>query len=62
MKPKRLKITGWFEEYGCGCVSEMARFKKDLLGYCGQHGDNRRSVFPSIQADALLSQRKKPRT
>ena len=33
---------GWWEEYACGCVSETVERKKDLLGYCGKHGDERR--------------------
>lgn len=40
------KRIGWFEEYRCGCVSETATTKKDLLGYCGKHGDDRRQIFP----------------
>jgi hypothetical protein len=35
---------GWFEDYTCGCVSDIVRFKKDLLGYCGQHGTDRRQI------------------
>jgi hypothetical protein len=35
---------GYFEEYRCGCVSDVARFKKDLPGYCPKHGDNRRHI------------------
>ncbi|MDF3052609.1 MAG: hypothetical protein K0S19_714 [Geminicoccaceae bacterium] len=37
--------VGWFEEYGCGCVSEVVSRKADLPGYCGRHGDDRRGVF-----------------
>ena len=36
---------GWFEEYECGCVSETVRTKAELLGYCGQHGGDRKGVF-----------------
>src|SRR6266478_5426683 len=42
------KIRGWFEDYRCGCVSETVRTKRELLGYCGQHGDDRRKVWPDI--------------
>lgn len=35
----------WFEYYGCGCVSDYVRLKRDLVGYCGQHGDSRTQVF-----------------
>lgn len=34
---RRPKLLGWFEEYGCGCISETVKRRKDLLGYCGQH-------------------------
>ena len=44
---KRPALDGWFEEYRCGCVSEIVRFKKELVGYCGTHGDNRRAIFPT---------------
>jgi len=37
----------WFEEYeGCGCVSDIAVRKMDLLGYCAVHGGYRRHAFP----------------
>lgn len=48
-KSDRLVILGWFEEYRCGCVSEITRFKKDLLGYCSRHGENRRLAWPETQ-------------
>lgn len=35
---------GYFEEYSCGCVSEVVRRKRDLVGYCGKHGNNKRHV------------------
>jgi len=35
----------WFEEYRCGCVSEYVKYKKDLLGYCATHGENRRGAY-----------------
>jgi len=44
---------GWFEEYKCGCVSEIVRTKKELLGYCKSHGDDRRHahhVHPNLAA------------
>lgn len=44
--PKRI---GWFEEYACGCVSETVKTKRDLVGYCGTHGDDRRHVHPDYQ-------------
>lgn len=37
---------GWWEEYTCGCVSGTVRFKKDLLGYCAQHGNSTRHAHP----------------
>lgn len=36
--------NGYFEEYSCGCVSEIVRRKRDLTGYCGTHGNDRRHV------------------
>jgi hypothetical protein len=33
---------GWLEEYRCGCVSEYVERKRDLLGYCKHHGEDRR--------------------
>jgi len=44
----RPKLAGWWEEYRCGCVSKTVKRKKDLLGYCGKHGDSRRQVFPEL--------------
>lgn len=41
----RIRPEGWFDEYRCGCVSEVVRFKRELTGYCGKHGDNRRHVY-----------------
>lgn len=38
-------MNGWFEEYGCGCMSNVVRRKADLLGYCGKHGDSRRNLY-----------------
>lgn len=35
----------WFEEYACGCVSELMPFRK-LLGYCSTHGAERRHRYP----------------
>lgn len=31
----------WFEEYGCGCISDFVPRKRDLQGYCGTHGNDR---------------------
>lgn len=42
----RERKSGWFEEYRCGCVSEIVKTTKDLLGYCGKHGDDRRRIYP----------------
>ena len=41
-----MKIIGYFEEYECACISKCVRFKKDLLGYCADHGRDRRQIFP----------------
>lgn len=45
---KKNGLKGWFEEYKCGCLSETTRFKKDLLGYCSQHGEDRRNIYPNM--------------
>lgn len=36
--------TVWVETYNCGCEMEASR-KKDLLGYCGIHGEDRKEIF-----------------
>jgi hypothetical protein len=46
---RRPKILGWWEEYHCTCTSETVRFKKDLLGYCKHHLENRRNIFPVFE-------------
>lgn len=43
MKAIRLK---WFEDYSCGCVSQVVERKKDLPGYCEKHGNDRRQAWP----------------
>lgn len=50
-------VEGWFEEYRCGCVSETVRVKKDLPGYCGKHGDNRRGVFQTKNGVTVQTER-----
>lgn len=35
----------WYEEYRCGCVSPLARVKRDLLGYCPRHGNTTARVY-----------------
>lgn len=53
---KEIKI-GWFEEYGCGCVSEVVKLKKELIGYCAKHGNDRRQVFrvhPKLKSKGFL--------
>ncbi len=34
----------WLAEYRCGCTEVQDR-KKDLVGYCGVHGDGARRVM-----------------
>lgn len=50
----------WTEEYRCGCVSESVDRKKDLLGYCGKHGDSRRSVYREGPDVMIHVERKEP--
>lgn len=42
------RLIGYFEEYACGCVSDTEKRRKDLLGYCATHGDDRRQVFEEL--------------
>lgn len=49
---------GWFEEYSCGCTSETVSVKKDLTGYCGRHGGDRRGVFRQANGIAVQVERK----
>lgn len=44
-----VRLLGWWEEYRCGCVSETERYKKDLLGYCSKHGENRRYAYKDFE-------------
>ncbi len=41
----QLLKTLWFEEYKCGCVSNVVSKKKDLPGYCPKHGSDMTHVF-----------------
>lgn len=34
----------WLAEYRCGCTEVQDR-KRDLVGYCGVHGDSARRVM-----------------
>jgi len=45
---KGSKMNGWWEEYKCGCTSETVKRKVDLLGYCPQHGEDRRHIHPDV--------------
>jgi hypothetical protein len=38
-------MARWWEEYSCGCVSKKVSSKKDLLGYCPIHGNDRRALY-----------------
>lgn len=55
-----MKAIGWWEEYRCGCVSETVTRKKDLPGYCPQHGDDRRHVHRDWEPDALNEEKRSP--
>lgn len=37
-------MARWIEDFQCGCSHEVAR-KKDLVGYCGLHGDSRCGLY-----------------
>lgn len=53
---KNLKRNpGWLEEYKCGC-SNVQRYKRELTGYCPQHGESRRyppSRYPLDEEDTI---------
>lgn len=51
----------WFAEYACGCVSELVRSRKDLLEYCGTHGDDALRVH-SLPSDKTLRRKAKTPT
>ncbi len=34
----------WIEGYNCGCSSD-APLKRELLGYCKHHGNERRELY-----------------
>lgn len=40
------RAKGWWEEYKCGCLSDVVARKADLLGYCPVHGYDARRVWP----------------
>ncbi len=57
---RRLVRRGWFEEYTCGCVSETVAKRRELLGYCAQHGADRKGVFREVPGCAVQVERKTP--
>lgn len=66
-EPSAKTIRAYFEDYKCGCVSGYVERKKDLRGYCGQHGQSRRQVWPvtmtPLEADSAsweLQRKAKP--
>ena len=51
MKPDAVTVDAvvsqkgkWLEEYSCGCTY-VAKLKKELIGYCGLHGNNRIHIY-----------------
>ena len=44
-----MKVVGWWEVYKCGCTSKTVKHKKDLLGYCPSHGEDRQHIYPEIK-------------
>lgn len=34
----------WLEEYKCGC-SNVTAIKREALGYCPRHGEDRRNLY-----------------
>ena len=46
----------WIIEYGCGCSAD-SRKKKDLLEYCGVHGNDQRRIY--FVPDVLIMNKEK---
>lgn len=53
-------MTGWFEEYACGCVSPTVPTRKELPGYCPRHGESRRGLFREGKSHAGQISRSRP--
>jgi hypothetical protein len=49
-----MRTIGFWEEYRCGCVSETVNRRRDLMGYCPKHGEDRRRVH----RDRIICQKK----
>jgi len=49
----------WFAEYTCGCVSDLGGDKKDILDYCGTHGNDVRH-WHGLPSDKTLRRKLKP--
>ena len=45
----RPRLLGWWEEYRCGCVSATVKHKRELVGYCAQHGEDRRYAHKDVE-------------
>ncbi len=43
-KPRKRKL--WIVGYGCGCSAGPSP-RKELLEYCGKHGDDAREWYPA---------------
>ena len=52
---KTHKTLGWWEEYSCGCTSDTVKRKRDLLGYCGKHGGDRKNIYPDIKIKNVVA-------
>ncbi len=42
-RPSRKSKGTWLEEYKCGCTNVTAT-KREALGYCPDHGEDRRRI------------------
>lgn len=47
--------TNYIIQYKCGCTDEAPR-RKDLLNYCGTHGDDVRVIYPPVRKVKCLEQ------
>lgn len=45
----RPRTVGWWEEYSCGCISELSAKRKNLAKYCPKQGNSRRRIWREIE-------------
>lgn len=45
-------VGKWLKEYKCGCLHVTAT-RKEALGYCAKHGEDRRHIYKLDEAVAI---------